>query len=1462
MSFAAIAEKILETGRIPDGMAALIDPNQQASVEEPAGLGAIYENDDDIFSPLPLNTRQKAVLERVDSHSQTIVQGPPGTGKTHMAAALLSHLLAQGKRVLVTAETDRALYELRGKMPKEIQELAVSVIGSSESDIADLRVAIDTISRKSSEFDSKLSDKEIGELNDRLNVLGERRVRAVRRWADRMESESSPIEVEGYGETVSRAIEKWVGQKDEYDWIQVVALADLENPFPLTDGEISEWLRLLETPELKQYRHLQSADTFDLNSIPTVESFQAMCSDWKSVNAEHQALANKVPGKQLDRWESCSQDDRAKLVTAGRRAVEICEELEKDTRPWSKDFSPAMTSFEVSNAWRDLEGLRVKISEVRKTSEPLQGIRKIVVNGDAESFVPIARSLQEFLTKGGKISAKPDGTVKLGLFPKRVVRDSMPFFESVRIDGMPPTTLEQVTQFLAYVDFNWIMEDLHGSWSYFDERGSVDPQLQVNNDADRLEECSSRLHKIAELSQQSEFGNSLGFRIDVDSPLSFLKDLEALEAASSSKARMEKEEANFTSVKEACEQISADSTLAWPKQMAKAVKQRDVAAYETARKRAEEAAALAGDAREYARISDLVQTWSRDLHARVTNDARGGVWRQRVRDTEAARCWALAGKRIEDRSNEDLSVLQKEIAILEEQITSTVTSLAAQRAWAQAVGSSRIDPAMRANLVAYTQAVKRLGKGTGKLADQKRREVRKRLDRCRSAVPVWIMPIFKVVEQFSLDEDMFDVVIVDEASQAGVDALFLQFLAPRIVVIGDNKQVSPSAVGVQHEPIQKLAQQYLHDFDDVASWTDPKRSLFDDAEMRYGGRIVLQEHRRCVPEIIEFSNQLVYRPNNIELQPVRQVLPGRLAPFKITQTPNAFQPPTKKKVINTVEADALITRLLRCLNDPAYDGKSMGVISLLSTSGQADYIRNRLLEKLPPEVWENRDLKVGSPSEFQGAERDVIFLSMVTMVETDRRIKSLVGDTFTQRYNVAVSRAKDQVWLFHSAGLENFSSPEDVRARLLQYAYDVALAAPETKSSSPVPNDERVEPFDSLFEQRVYNELVSRGYHVIPQYNAFGYRLDLVVEGSGGRLAVECDGDHWHNEAHAREDRSRQRELERLGWRFARIFESDFYLDRADEMDRVFKTLDGYDITPFSLEAASEAVESNVEVLENVFSSEESVEFDLDLSDALACSLKSETAGAGHNLAVPEAPEREEIEPEEELWSEEDPVVSPHPQDLRNQPLSHSLYSQEDSEQFDWNELEVRDERADFDGQDTAVESSGQSAVFESEYEEFAGSCVSVHRATSAEINEGMLEILEVEGPMLGDLWITRYVTSGGDQRVTAAVKKKLNSSISKLLQQGTVLSDNPANVQGYKGRTFHLPEQARVVVRTRGSRKLQEIPFREIAAVMEHVHREKSSDDPECIMRETLSTYGLVRLTPNVRKLFEGPLKSVFESP
>ena len=161
--------------------------------------------------------------------------------------------------------------------------------------------------------------------------------------------------------------------------------------------------------------------------------------------------------------------------------------------------------------------------------------------------------------------------------------------------------------------------------------------------------------------------------------------------------------------------------------------------------------------------------------------------------------------------------------------------------------------------------------------------------------------------------------------------------------------------------------------------------------------------------------------------------------------------------------------------------------------------------------------------------------------------------TFKRQYNVAASRAKDQMWLFHSVEKEDLKNPEDFRRQLLDHflkdrkdgvsngttnkLQELSKKIKETRNKSM---DNAPKPFDSWFEARVFYQIASRGYQVIPQYEETGFRIDMVVVGAGRKLAVECDGDYFHNEETAGKDQERQWQLERCGWTFHRIRESLF----------------------------------------------------------------------------------------------------------------------------------------------------------------------------------------------------------------------------------------------------------------------------------------------------------------------------------
>lgn len=388
-------------------------------------------------------------------------------------------------------------------------------------------------------------------------------------------------------------------------------------------------------------------------------------------------------------------------------------------------------------------------------------------------------------------------------------------------------------------------------------------------------------------------------------------------------------------------------------------------------------------------------------------------------------------------------------------------------------------------------------------------------------------------------------------------------------MVGDDKQNSPEAVGILEDDISRLAREHLRDFRDFRDEFRPDTSLYDHAERAFGNVIQLREHFRCVPEIIRFSNDLCY--TNAPLIPLRQPPPKRLPPLRSEFVPEGSCEGDGSTIRNLPEADAIVRRICACLEDEAYEGKTMGVI-VLQGHAQAEVIEKKLAKELEPKVREERKLRCGVPATFQGDQRDVIFLSLV--VAPNHSYRALTGLPDQRRFNVAMSRARDQVWLFHSVQ-EHDLSREDLRWRLLHYfsspaqldaVYEELERLERETLRRPREPRSRPDPYDSWFEVDVALELLRRKYRVRPQYEVAGYRIDLVVEGLSTRLAVECDGEAWHGPKEFEKDMARQRQLERAGWTFVRIRESEFYADRDHAVHRIVEACENLNIWPLGEE--------------------------------------------------------------------------------------------------------------------------------------------------------------------------------------------------------------------------------------------------------------------------------------------------------
>ncbi len=525
-----------------------------------------------------------------------------------------------------------------------------------------------------------------------------------------------------------------------------------------------------------------------------------------------------------------------------------------------------------------------------------------------------------------------------------------------------------------------------------------------------------------------------------------------------------------------------------------------------------------------------------------------GIWKARITEFPAAWRYAQADAWLRRYTDpRKAAATENELKQVKRRIADLLEHAASERAWNSCLTS--MSRAHQQHLNAWRQAIKKIGKGTGKHAGHWRRVAQTELEQCRDAIPAWVMPLYRLFETVKPAPGIFDVVIVDEASQCGPESLILFYLAKKLIVVGDDKQISPSNVGIDRDEARSLLRQHLTGID-LADTFDVDSSLFDHGQVRLGKCLPLHEHFRCMPEIIRFSNDLCY---NGSLIPLRQYPPKRLAPFVARFLSTGKREGGKNSAVNLAEAEAIIETIAACCQDPMYADRTMGVISLLGDH-QGKLIERDLLRRIGAEEIDRRRIICGDAYSFQGDERHVIFLSMVVAPKdrSETGFSALTKMSDMQRFNVAASRAQDQLWLFHSVKPEDIGNHECMRHRLLSHFYDPARHAAkafgidldELRRSADDPDRPEISPppFDSWFEVDVYLRLTARGYRVLPQYKAGHHSIDLVVEGKS-RLAIECDGDRWHGPDKFDEDMARQRQLERAGWRFWRVRGGVFYRD-------------------------------------------------------------------------------------------------------------------------------------------------------------------------------------------------------------------------------------------------------------------------------------------------------------------------------
>jgi len=421
--------------------------------------------------------------------------------------------------------------------------------------------------------------------------------------------------------------------------------------------------------------------------------------------------------------------------------------------------------------------------------------------------------------------------------------------------------------------------------------------------------------------------------------------------------------------------------------------------------------------------------------------------------------------------------------------------------------------------------------------------------------PCWVASPLSVSHLIDASQRHFDVVIFDEASQVlPEDAVPAIMRGRQVVVAGDSHQLPPTTFFVAGEQDEE------EDADGVEAQVTGFESLLDIMSSFLPSWMLEWHYRSHDERLIAFSNQHIYG--------------GRLVTFPGS---GGDAPITHEAVEQDVLTDTQeespgneVRRVVDLVLDHARQrpNETLGVITMgLKHARRVEAQLDQAVQK-HPELFdflrEDRDERffVKNLERVQGDERDAIILSVGygkdRWGKLPHRFGPLNYEGGERRLNVAITRARERMTLVSSFD-EGDMDPAKTRARgaellRLYLGYAASGGAILGRSGSDAPSM-------NAFELDVHEALSSRGLRLLPQYGVGRFRIDFAVQHPEYPgcfiLAIECDGAAYHSAYTARErDRLRQQHLESLGWRFCRIWSTDWFGNRQAEIERVLASYD------------------------------------------------------------------------------------------------------------------------------------------------------------------------------------------------------------------------------------------------------------------------------------------------------------------
>jgi very-short-patch-repair endonuclease len=1099
----------------------------------------INNKNDTIYFPKEHNDEQIEIIEKAKRNNKVLVQGPPGTGKSHTIANLICHFLANGKKILITAYTKRALDVLKQKLPDEFKSLTINLLGGDSSSIQELEANVNIINAKLSNPNLSNYQEKIDRYEKELLSLKENRAFKTNEFLKIKEQATRKQEInEHYQGLLIDIAQKLENDNVKYNWFK-------DEYYDINNVELTK--KVENFIELIQYYHQLDCKEFDYKIPDKSELFTT--SEFKKYVETKTYLSNN--NISLNSAASVKCKDYFKTKELLNSLYKLCLSIEK--KKHTKIATIVIDIKKNNIAWEN------RIKESKKILDNLGKINLKSLDMSMEIRYPQGKSLitlkndanklLHYLKSGNKLSGVSFNLKKT--FMPQKIKEKLYFIDSVRVNGSPCDTTWEFSSVIEDIRIRQLFQELAEIWDVNIRNLSkkysnfFDVFFQKQSDTIDFVNNLSKANRLAK-----EIRNYSSINIQNFESITIRKYIKDIK-----KNYLIKIFKDFNKHKDQIYfYLSNDDFHPIATIIKNTISEFNIFKFEQLLGKLENLKSKKKQFDDFKKTEKELKSFLPFLIRDIIDSTFDN---NNIHSLNKAIHFKHAKKEVHKLLDEDYeNKLNSDLFSYDKKEKKLISKVAAQKAWIHVLTKLQQNRILHQHLKAWVQAVTKSEQG--KRALKFRKEAQRQMEHCKTTVPCWIMPLYKVVETISPEQDMYDYVIIDEASQLGPDAIFLLYISKNIIIVGDDKQTSPEYVGVPAGIMAPFIKKLLKGIP-FAIFFDTEFSFFDHAKRFCEGFIFLREHFRCMPEIIEFSNKYFYAPEGKALYPLKQYSENRLNPLEHIFCQSGFVEGRYQNIRNKVEAEKIVAKISELIKDKVYNEKTFGVICLQGNA-QASLIENLLLQKIGEKQFKERKIVCGNSTSFQGDERDIIFLSLVTAHNHPRR--ALTGLKDEQRFNVAVSRAIEQIWLFHSIQMEDLSNTNDLRYKLLdhfvnyknvQTGWSNLIPVPKVKEKSKQPS-----PFRSWFEVEVYNDIVCKGFKVIPAYKVVKnkYEIDLVpVLPNEIKIAVECDGDKWHGAEQYQNDLMRQKVLERCGWQFFRVRGGEYYSNRIKALEPLWEIL-------------------------------------------------------------------------------------------------------------------------------------------------------------------------------------------------------------------------------------------------------------------------------------------------------------------